>query len=44
MRQRLIPPGPVVVAFGDGRATGDPTALSPPRPIVGMAAAPVGTG
>jgi Bacterial capsule synthesis protein PGA_cap len=34
--------GPAVLAFGDASAPGDPAALRPHRPVVGMAAAPGG--
>ena len=36
--------GPLVLAFGDATAPGDPTTLRPAKPIVGMASTPDGGG
>src|SRR5437764_1039450 len=42
---RAVPSiGPLVASFGDAVAPGDPSALRPNRPIVGMAASPSGSG
>jgi hypothetical protein len=41
---RAATTGPAVIPFGDATAPGDPTTLSPNKPIVGMASTPDGQG